>query len=273
MRDHRFTPRGGPTLRVRVGGEGRGLLLLHGFGSGLEGWPAEELEALARTRRVVAIDLPGHGGSDPARAGDAAPASAVELVESVRREYLGDAPVDWLGYSMGARLAMTALAQGSPMSSLLLESPNPGSEDPMERRERARWDERWARRFESEPLSDVMDEWLAQPIFASRADLPPSEASHQQRLRRTAHGPSLATWLREFGSGVMPPAWEALRTAMMPVRIAVGARDERYLTLAHRVEASVPAARVTVIEGSGHAPHIEVPAAWGRWVRAALEGS
>jgi 2-succinyl-6-hydroxy-2,4-cyclohexadiene-1-carboxylate synthase len=273
VRDLRFTSTGRPALRVRIGGEGPGLLLLHGFASGLEGWPAEELESLTRIRRVLAVDLPGHGGSQPARPGDATPESLVDLLDAVRREYLGDGPVDWLGYSMGARLALTALSRGARMGSLLLESPSPGIEDPMERTERARWDEEWARSFEEESTAGVLDRWLAQPIFDSRADLLPAEAAHQRRVRRSAHGPSLATWLREFGSGTMPPTWEALRGALVPVRVAVGSRDETYVRLAGRLESTAVNARVTVIDGVGHAPHMESPAAWGRWVRASLESA
>lgn len=273
MRDHRFSPPGRPSVRVRVGGEGRGLLLLHGFASGLEGWPAEELEGLSRIRRVVAIDLPGHGRSEPVRRGDATPESLVQLLHSVLEEYVGEDPVDWLGYSMGARLALTALARGTPMASLLLESPNPGIEDVAEREERARRDEEWARSFEAEAMPAVLDRWLEQPIFDSRAELSPSEAAHQRRVRLSADGPSLATWLREFGAGVMPPSWDALRAAGGPIRVATGARDPKYTLLARRIEATAPVARVTVIEGAGHAPHMETPAAWGRWVRASLEAA
>jgi 2-succinyl-6-hydroxy-2,4-cyclohexadiene-1-carboxylate synthase len=268
--DYRFSAAGSPAVRVRVGGEGRGLLLLHGFASGLEGWPREELETLMRIRRVVALDLPGHGESEPARPGDARPESLADLVDAVRREYLGDDPVDWLGYSMGARLALTLLARGAPVGSLLLESPNPGIEDPTERAARARWDEGWARGFESDPLPDVLDRWLAQPVFDTRANLPSAAATHQRRVRRSADGSSLATWLREFGTGAMDPTWEALRQAGVPVRVAVGGRDEKYVHLARRLESTVPDTTVTVIEGVGHAPHIEAPEAWGRWVRASL---
>ncbi len=246
-------------------------MLLHGFASGVDGWPVEELDRISRIRRVVAIDLPGHGGSEPARPGHAGGDSLVDLLETVRHEFLGDGPTDWLGYSMGARLALSALERGVRMASLLLESPNPGIEDPMERRARRDGDARWADRFDAELLPDVLDDWLAQDVFASRADLPAHEAARQRSVRESAHGPSLATWLREFGTGSMPPAWDSLRVARVPIRVAVGARDPKYVSLARRIETTAPDATVTVIDGSGHAPHVEAPTAWGRWVRAALE--
>ena len=271
MKDQRFAAPGAPEIRVRVAGHGRGLLLIHGFASGLDGWPAEELEALSRIRRVVAIDLPGHGSSDAAPPGSAEGDALVRILDAVRRAHAGDDPADVLGYSMGARLALAAVAGGMPAASLLLESPNPGIEDPMERTQRAVWDERWARRFDGEPLPQVLDDWLDQDIFASRADLPAAEAARQRRVREAAHGPSLAVWLREFGTGSMTPTWDALRSFRGPVHVAVGARDAKYVALARRIDSAVPAAVVTTVAGAGHAPHMEAPSAWGDWVRSSLE--
>src|SRR5215469_11834260 len=54
---------GGVRLRYLDLGEGPGIpvLLLHGFGAGLNTWMFTEA-ALAEGRRVIALDLPGHGG-------------------------------------------------------------------------------------------------------------------------------------------------------------------------------------------------------------------
>ncbi len=46
----------------RGGGAGAPVLLLHGFGADLNGWMFNQ-PALSDGRRVVALDLPGHGGS------------------------------------------------------------------------------------------------------------------------------------------------------------------------------------------------------------------
>lgn len=270
MRDHRFAPPGAPSVRVRLGGEGPGVLLLHGFASGLDGWPAEELERLASHARVVAVDLPGHGRSDPVPPGGARPGPMVELLAAVCEEFLGEAPAAWLGYSMGARLALTALSRGVGMRALLLESPNPGIEDSAARDERVRRDEAWASRFEADATSEVLDDWLAQPIFASRDDLTPSEAAHQRRVRESADGASLARWLREFGTGGMPSTWDALRGTRVPVHVLVGGRDGKYVGLARRIEAEVSGAAVRMVPDVGHAPHIEAPTIWGGWIRGAL---
>ena len=47
-------------------GQGRPLLLVHGLGGSWRSW-GPVLSALAAQREIVAVDLPGHGGS-PAEA-------------------------------------------------------------------------------------------------------------------------------------------------------------------------------------------------------------
>src|SRR6266436_5669670 len=65
---HAATPReievGGRRLRYLELGEGDGtpVLLVHGFGGDLNTWMFTQ-PVLAEGRRVIALDLPGHGGS------------------------------------------------------------------------------------------------------------------------------------------------------------------------------------------------------------------
>src|SRR5260370_41508376 len=55
---------GGKRLRVLDLGTGDAtpVVLVHGFGADLNGWMFTQ-PALAETRRAIALDLPGHGGS------------------------------------------------------------------------------------------------------------------------------------------------------------------------------------------------------------------
>ncbi len=71
-----------PTLRGRifVDDGGRGgvpVIFLHGAGGDHAIWAAQ-LDHLRRTRRAIAVDLPGFGQSDPPRGGDYSPAALGE---------------------------------------------------------------------------------------------------------------------------------------------------------------------------------------------------
>jgi pimeloyl-ACP methyl ester carboxylesterase len=53
----------GQTIFYTVKGEGKPLLLLHGYGAGIWVWE-KQIEALSQSYRVYALDLIGHGYSD-----------------------------------------------------------------------------------------------------------------------------------------------------------------------------------------------------------------
>ena len=81
-------------------GAGRTVLLIHGLGGSWRSW-STILDPLSAARKVIAIDLPGHGATP------AEPDSGTfdGLVGSVER-YIADAGlagVDVVGSSMGAR--------------------------------------------------------------------------------------------------------------------------------------------------------------------------
>jgi pimeloyl-ACP methyl ester carboxylesterase len=84
-------------------GKGQPLVMLHGGLMSTEGF-GQVLTKLAETRRVIGIDLQGHGrtalGTRPIRYADIARDLAVVV------EKLGLGPVDVLGYSFGGGIAM-----------------------------------------------------------------------------------------------------------------------------------------------------------------------
>ena len=87
-----------------VAGDGPPLLLIHGVGLRAEAWAAM-VPMLTPTARVVAIDMPGHGGSAPvaaARLSDYVAAIA-PLVRDLAARH---GPVMVAGHSMGAMIAL-----------------------------------------------------------------------------------------------------------------------------------------------------------------------
>ena len=101
-------------------GEGRPLVLVHGFGSELNGW-RPFLAGAAVSRPVLGIDLPGHGGS----AGHGA-ARFEALVAAVGEtlQGLGLSDLDLVAHSLGAAVAVALAAEGYPdVRSLFLLAP------------------------------------------------------------------------------------------------------------------------------------------------------
>lgn len=100
---------GGRLLRyLDLGEDGTPLVLVHGFGGDLNNWLFNQ-PALAAERRVIALDLPGHGESGKTlRSGEVA-----ELSEAVLGllDHLQLDRVHLAGHSMGGLVALTVAEQ------------------------------------------------------------------------------------------------------------------------------------------------------------------
>ncbi len=90
-------------------GEGPGLLLIHGVGSSQRTWE-HLIPPLARGRRVIAVDLPGHGAS-PAEDDSGTFAGLVRSLEAFL-DGNGLAQVDMVGSSLGGRLVLELARRG-----------------------------------------------------------------------------------------------------------------------------------------------------------------
>jgi 2-succinyl-6-hydroxy-2,4-cyclohexadiene-1-carboxylate synthase len=255
-------PVNGIHLNVEQHGDGPPLLLLHGFTGSAATW-APFLDALADRFRTVAVDLHGHGRSDcpadPARYRlEGAVDDLLALLDRLDIERFA-----LLGYSLGGRLALhLALAAPDRAHTLVLESASPGILDPRERRRRVRSDERLARLLEREGIEAFVDRWEQLPLFSTQARLPSTvrAALRAQRLRNDPRG--LANSLRGAGAGVQEPLFDRLREVRQPTLLLVGDLDAKYCELGLTMAKAMPAATPAVIEGAGHAVHLERPDAF-----------
>ena len=87
----------------RMAGKGRAILLIHGIGDSSETW-RDVMPGLARSYRVVAPDLLGHGASDKPRADYSLPAYANGMRDLLG--VLGIERVTLVGHSLGGAVAM-----------------------------------------------------------------------------------------------------------------------------------------------------------------------
>jgi pimeloyl-ACP methyl ester carboxylesterase len=112
---HRFAGRDGLTLAYREIGEGRPVVLLHGFlGTGRQ-WiqPGPAATIAAQGYRVILPDMRGHG--DSARSHDPAcyPPDVLADDGLALIDQLGLGDYDLGGYSLGARIVLRMLARGT----------------------------------------------------------------------------------------------------------------------------------------------------------------
>lgn len=85
------------------------VLMLHGFGASLHTWD-DWARGLSADHRVVRLDLPGHGLSEPDPAGDYTDARSLQLLTALL-DQLGVARASIVGHSIGGRMAWTFAAR------------------------------------------------------------------------------------------------------------------------------------------------------------------
>jgi pimeloyl-ACP methyl ester carboxylesterase len=93
----------GARIRYFVGGDGPSLVLVHGLGGAASNW-VELAPALARSYRVLALDLPGHGGSSPLPAAPSLTPFADVVAAVAGREAL--LPAGVVGHSFGGLVGL-----------------------------------------------------------------------------------------------------------------------------------------------------------------------
>jgi len=273
----RFVTAAGVRLRaVEHGGAGAPgaapLLVLHGF-TGCAEAMEEVAQALSAdgARRVVCLDLVGHGGSaspaDPAAYGMA---RCTAQVTAAARE-LGLGRPHMLGYSMGGRVALSlCAARPGAFRSAVLVGATPGLADAAEREARVSADEALAAGLERDGLEAFVERWMALPLFAGERRRGEAFLARQRALRLANDPRGLAASLRGMGTGAMPPLHAALPATSLPVLLVTGGRDEKFCGIAAEMAVALPDARRVTLSGVGHAAHLEAPEAFAARVREFL---
>ena len=217
------------------------VLLLHGQFIGASLFDPL-VERLARARRVLVADLPGHGRTP------LPPALSVEgirLALEAELLRLGVASVAAVGFSIGAYHALAlALAGRVRVTRLALLGPLAGG-DPETLAPFAGF-ARMARA--GEPLDE---------LFATVA-IPPARAAadpgYVARIRAAVAAAPPATLAAEFDAiAALPDLRPRLGEIRAPTLVRVGAEDRNTPpAAAAQIAAAIPGARLEVVPGTGH---------------------
>jgi 2-succinyl-6-hydroxy-2,4-cyclohexadiene-1-carboxylate synthase len=235
------------------------LLLIHGFTGSRAAWNHLR-PLLAPEITAIAVDLPGHGQSEPC--GFSGPEGFTETLAALARmlEGLGGGPVDVLGYSQGARLALgLAIEWPARVRRLILESGTAGLRRARDRTMRRRRDEALAREIELNGTAAFVDRWESLPLFAGLRRLAPELARSVRAERLACSAQGLASSLRSVGLGLQPNYWPLLPGLRIPTLLLSGRRDVKFSEISKAMARELPMAWFRSFEGVWHAPHLEVP--------------
>lgn len=244
------------------------VLFVHGFAQNALSWfPASRTIFLERD--VYGIDLVGHGGS--AVPFQPAPYSLTAMGEALLAliKLIPGKPLV-VGYSMGGRVALSALLEAGPAafakqtSGLLLESVGMGPKTQAERDEAIERDSDTARRLREMPLKDFMTYWENLPLFASQKALPKKVRAAVRANRLANDSEALAKCVECAGQHRMPSYREttaALRDLGLrgyPALYLAGEKDAKYSKLAMSLHED-GIVRTRIAPKVGHNVHLEAP--------------
>jgi 2-succinyl-6-hydroxy-2,4-cyclohexadiene-1-carboxylate synthase len=258
---------GAVRLHVECEGTGPPIVLAHGFAGSARNW-RPQARALAGTYRVCRFDCRGHARSaapvDPAAYTVAAFVDDFDRV--VRRA--GSSPVVAGGLSMGAAIALAwAAARPERARGVVLASPPAGAGS-------GTGLETVADDFAAMILRDGVEAAGARYAWGPDSGLDAAGARLVRRgfLEHPAHG--LACTLRGVVSALPDPLPLVVRVvaAGIPLLLVVGDRDRAAVTVARRMVARAPGARLEVVADAGHVVNLErsgeVTAVLERWLAA-----
>jgi len=258
-------------------GVGPVLLLLHGHEQSATSW-RWVIPNLARTHRVLALSLPGHGET-AAAVGDYAPdCDRARFVAAFLDTLHIDRPLDLVGHSAGGALALRmALADPQRIRSLtLVDSAGLGREvHPLLALDTLPVIGELAIMISRLPGGDWGRTLMSTAMLFARPWRAPAEFITEQHALGRRPGQleaSTATARALFGpTGQRQTLLEHLPTLTTPTLLIWGGCD--YVLPAHQARTAVnrlPDGRLSMFPNCGHLPHVEQPdrftAVLGDWL-------
>lgn len=241
---------GGVLVRtVRAGTGDTTLLLLHGYGESLTTWRAV-FDPLAAGHRVIAIDLPGFGGSAKPVVSYSLPAMTERLSRFLDRWISG--PVVLVGHSMGGELAASlALARPDRIKLLVLIAPAgyhiglggiAGSMTPTKAHTIGKY---LALRSFITPIHDPA--WLGEPDSSARYD----------QTGDTSYSRAASLVLEQFDFIALRGRFREL---LQPTLLIWGGLDPVMpFAVGDTLSRSIPCVQFLALPKAFHRPHAEIP--------------
>ncbi|MHB1103522.1 MAG: alpha/beta fold hydrolase [Devosia sp.] len=248
-------------------GEGLPLLLIHGSGSSKEVFAKQFRSPLAERYRMIAIDLPGHGGSSDAR--DPAVAYSIHGLAQTTAEVLetlGISRTAVFGWSLGGHIGIELASFSPVVAGLMLTGAPPVARGPlgMLRGFHTNWDLLLASK---EHFSQRDAERFEKLCFDGNGD-----PSFLDNIKR-ADGRVRTIVFRSMMSGDGADQRQVVEQARIPIAMVNGAQEPfaRLGYVASLSYASLWQERCFVIHGAGHAPFWDKPEAFNPLLQQFLQ--
>jgi pimeloyl-ACP methyl ester carboxylesterase len=234
------------------------IVLIHCFTCAINYWNGM-IPRLARTHRVVAVDLLGHGGSEKPTSGYSVPNQADLVAQALAKLGVTDAEV--VGHSLGGAVAV-ALAQQSPrlVNRVVIVDTPPTHES---------GDLGIVAKLGFAPVIGEFF-WRIKPDFAVKKglevafapgyDVPDEFVEDVTRMTFSAYDDS-PTGFDDYTKEA--PLDERMAETGKPLLVIMGAEEQIIDEPAQRLAEyrdTYPGTRTKLIAGAGHSPNVEKPA-------------
>lgn len=233
------------------------LVLLHGFMGSEENFD-HLLPSLKVFCNPITIDLLGHGKTEGAELHYrfSTKEQVADLTKLISEQL--KIPLFLYGYSMGGRLALQlALHRPDLYKGLILESSTFGIEGETERQARQALD---AKRSDDimGNFEGFLENWKQLPLFnSSTAD--ESLLQKVDKIQRHQNPFWLANSLQGFGTGTMPCVRDRLNELTIPVQLAAGEKDTKFVHINRLMEKEMPEGKLHTVKNAGHRVHLDEP--------------
>ena len=250
-------------LAYTESGTGPAVVLLHAFPLNASIWESLQ-HHLSADYRVISVDLPGFGRSQPPR--PFTMDSAADELHALLG-HLGAVPCALVGLSMGGYVAF-AFADRHPdaLAKLVVIDSKAAGDDPAGKAARNAMIDAVRRGGASAVAQQMLPRLLAEQTREQQPAL-------VQRLTEIIH--STLPLTIEYGLSAMrdrPDRTAALAKIAVPTLIVVGEHDKLAPPeVAAELQRQIPGAQLVVLRGAGHVSAIEQPADFLHLVRSFLQ--
>ncbi len=239
----------------------RVLVLLHGFTGSSHDF-SHHVDSLADGRRVISVDLAGHGKSGHRRR------YSISALKDEIIEFLDtlDEQVDLLGHSMGGRIALEiVIARPDMVSSLILMCTTYDDFGLNRSDEELKARLHFAKSGEDHRSADDP----AQLLFLESVDS--SWIDEHDRMKARLDPVARTQLGIEIFGGSLASLYPALSNVEVATTIIAGSLDQPYIEPSSVMANTIPGARLAWIEGAYHVPQLTHRARWLAIVREHLE--